>query len=220
MVFQKDGSTLQIIEKNSLQLVYGLGACCIGIVLAVIGLATIGFSAQLLPFIVVGILFTIFGIFMVRYVETRTVTITSDGAITIEYKRMIGDKQWMRRLDRADIRSLDYVKGFDGSKPIIHGERWDTLYLNVIFDEQIEIAKRFMVEWTVNKFGIPFYKRSVPLDAEATEIGNLLGIPINIISSEKVRDAPHSIYIPRDKMAYLMQRPTQAQLDHERDVKK
>ena len=49
MIFQKNGSTLQIIEKNTLQLVYGLGAGSVGVVLAAIGLYT-----QELPFIVVG----------------------------------------------------------------------------------------------------------------------------------------------------------------------
>ena len=113
MIFQKNGSTLQIIEKNTLQFVYGLSACSVGVVLAAIGLDT-----QELPFIVVGLLLTVFGIFMVKYVETRTVTMASDGTITIEYKRMIGDKRWIRRLDRTDVRSLDYLKGFDGSEHI------------------------------------------------------------------------------------------------------
>ena len=113
MIFQKNGSTLQIIEKNTLQFVYGLSACSVGVVLAAIGLYT-----QELPFIVVGLLLTVFGIFMVKYVETRTVTMASDGTITIEYKRMIGDKRWIRRLDRTDVRSLDYLKGFDGNEHI------------------------------------------------------------------------------------------------------
>ncbi len=179
-------------------------------------LAAIGLFAQQLPLIAVGLFFTIFGILMVRYVETRTTIMTSDGTITIEYKRMIGDKRWIRRLDRTDIRSLDYVKGFDGEHNVL-SERWCTLYLNVIFDEQIEIAKRFWFGWYINRFGIPSYKRNVPLDTEATEIGNLLGISIKTVSYVKVRDTLNSMYVPRDKMAPLMQRPTQAQLDHERD---
>ena len=215
MIFQKNGSTLQIIEKNTLQFVYGLSAGSVGVVLAAIGLYT-----QELPFIVVGLLLTVFGIFMVKYVETRTVTMASDGTITIEYKRMIGDKRWIRRLDRTDVRSLDFLKGFDGNEHIFFGDRWCTLYLNVVFDEQIEIADRYIVEWNINRFGLPFYKASVPLDAEATEIGNLLGIPINIISYVDLRKTLNSIYIPHDKMAPLMQRPTQTQLDHERDVQK
>ena len=189
MIFQKNGSTLQIIEKNTLQFVYGLSACSVGVVLAAIGLYT-----QELPFIVVGLLLTVFGIFMVKYVETRTVTMASDGTITIEYKRMIGDKRWIRRLDRTDVRSLDYLKGFDGSEHIFFGDRWCALYLNVFFDEQIKIADRYMVEWNINRFGLPFYKASAPLDAEATEIGNLLGIPINIISYVDLRKRLNSIY--------------------------
>lgn len=215
MIFQKNGSTLQIIEKNTLQFVYGVSAGSVGVVLAAIGLYT-----QELPFIVVGLLLTVFGIFMVKYVETRTVTMASDGTITIEYKRMIGDKRWIRRLDRTDVRSLDYLKGFDGNEHIFFRGGWCTLYLNVVFDEQIEIAARYAVEWNINRFGLPFYKASVPLDAEATEIGNLLGIPINIISYVDLRKALNSIYIPHDKMSPLMQRPTQTQLDHERDVQK
>lgn len=189
MIFQKNGSTLQIIEKNTLQFVYGLSAGIVGVMLAVIGLYT-----QELPFIVVGLLLTVFGIFMVKYVETRTVTMASDGTITIEYKRMIGDKRWIRRLDRTDVRSLDFLKGFDGNEHIFFGGGWCTLYLNVVFDEQIEIAARYAVEWNINRFGLPFYKASVPLDAEATEIGNLLGIPINIISYVDLRKRLNSIY--------------------------
>ena len=78
---------------------------------------------------------------------------------------------------------------------IFFGDRWCALCLNVVFDEQIKIADRYMVEWNINRFGLPFYKASVPLDAEATEIGNLLGIPINIISYVDLRKTLNSIYI-------------------------
>ena len=40
MIFQKNGSTLQTIEKNTLQFVYGLSAGSVGVVLAAIGLYT------------------------------------------------------------------------------------------------------------------------------------------------------------------------------------
>lgn len=213
MIFEKNGNTLRIIQKGRQQLVYGLSAFSTGVVIA-----TIGLFFQQLPLLAVGAFFTIMGMVMMRYVETRTTTITTDGTITIVYKRMIGGRQWIRRLDRTDVLSLDYVKGFDENEVDAIGDRCCTIYLNVTFNEQIEIAEKYRVNWDFNKFGIPSSKQNTPLDVEAAEIGRMLGLPVNTISYVKVKDTLNSIYTPRDKMAPILQRPTQKQLDSEHSV--
>lgn len=214
MIFENNGSTLKITLKGHQQLVYGLVTCIVGTVATIISL-----FVQQLPVFSVGVFFLVIGIVMVRYVETCTTEITSDGFITIEYKRLFGGKQWIRRLDRTDIRSLDYVKGFDdGGGFVSIGERWCTLYLNVTFDEQIVIAERYRADWTINSFGIPSGRLNASLDAEATEIGNVLNVPVNTISYVKIRDTLNSAYIHHDKMAPLFQRPSQELLDNERNV--
>jgi hypothetical protein len=109
------------------------------------------------------------------------------------------------------------VKGFDEKQVFLNSRRWCTIYLNVVFYEQIKIGSRYVHEWHITKFGIPWYKRSLPPDTEAAAIGSFLGLPVNTISYLTTASVIQNFYNPRDKMAPLMQRPTQEQLDHERD---
>ncbi len=191
----------------------------VSIVFAIV-IASVGLIINEIPLVALGAFIILLAAFLLKFVETRITTIAMEGTITIEYKRLVGSKRWVRQFNHSDVRKIDYLKGYEGTETVFFGDRWCTLYLDVVFDEQIEIGKQYMANWSWNKFGFPMVARSIPLDAEAALIGNFLKVPVNTISYVDARDIGNSIYIPHDTMRPLLQRPTQEQLDHERDFEK
>ncbi len=173
-------------------------------------------SHRALDFLV-GMLFIIAGLLAGYAAETITTLLSSDGTIVITYVRVFGHKTWIRRLNRSNIQKIDYVKSFDDTSSFGKWRRLSSIYLNVNFNEQIEIDSRLGGTWTFSKLGVPIIKDSTPLDAEANEIATFLNVPLNIIDVMRLANGIKNFYNPRDKMRPILQRPTQQQLDHECD---
>lgn len=189
--------TIVVIETQRHRIVYAALSILGGLIAVILGLFVLHELASTL----VGILFVIAGLFMGSVAETKTTQLNSDGTITIEYKRVIGHKRWVRKLNRSNILKIDHVKGN------LNGTRWlmSILYFDVDSKEQIEIGSRIEKSriWTI--------------DTEVAEIAKFLNVPVNVISLLGVKNSIKNFYNPHDKMRPLLQRPTQEQLDNEHD---
>lgn len=210
MIIQRNGGTLQVVQKQYLSLVYG-------VVIGVVGVAAmlIGVFSREMSLVAVGGLFILGAIVITKGAEIITTTFEPEGGLTILYRRVFGGRQWVRNLNRTDVLGVDYVKGFDQSSVFFNHGRWCSIYLNVSFGEQILIANRYHSTWSVNKLGIPVARNSQPLDQEAMDIGEFLGVHVNTISHLTTNEVIKNLYLPQDKMSSVLQRPTQEQLDNE-----
>ncbi len=150
------------------------------------------------------------GIVVLLLAENRSTTLLPDGNVTILYKRIIGNKRWVRRLNRKDIKTVDYIECFTKNRLGSARRSTSYIYFNVVFGEQIEIGSRYFWDWKV-------MRRAKPLNSEAAEIGDYLHIAVNTIDYLSAGAQIKNFYNPNDKMRPMLQRPTQQQLDHERD---
>lgn len=186
---------MDVVETQRHLIVYAALSVLFGLVAVAFGL----YLVHLLAFILVGLLFIITGLFMGQMAETKTTQLKSDGTISIEYKRILGRKRWVRKLNRSNILKIDHVKGH------IAGSGWlmSSVYLSLDSNEQVEIGSRIEKNsvWTI--------------DTEVSDVATFLKVPVNVIQSLNVKSSIKNFYNPKDKMRTILQRPTQQQLDQE-----
>lgn len=207
MIITRVENGLQIVESRRHNIVYAILSFGCGGLAAILGILT----SQILNLSLVGVLFMVGGAFMAWSAETLITLLHLDGTMTIEYRRILGHKLWVRTLNRSNIVKLDYVKSFGETSTFFDGyPRISSIYFVVNFAEQIEIGSRVGGGW--------IFKNSVPLDAEAHEIANFLRVPLNTIMTVSLSDSIKNVYNPHDKMRPLFQRPTQEELDRERNA--
>ena len=190
MKMQRTIEMLQVTEAGPHQLPVAGCAIALGILAVVTTVVT---STRNLAAFLVGAMFIGTGVLLAWSAETKTTTIVNDSAtVTVKYQRRFGGRCWVRTLGRSSLVKLDIVKGQKGTK----------IYLDTILNEQIEIGHRNRSD-----------DIRTALESDAIEIANFLNIPVNVITLLKLRDGISNFYNPRDRMAAVLQRPTQAQLD-------
>lgn len=210
MITEYINDSLRIQERRRHVIIYAVLLISCGGIAVIAGLLT----SQVANFSLVGGLFFAAGVLMAWSAETITTLISNDGNITIEYKRIFGGKTWIRRLNRSNVDRLDYVKAFDESVTAGKWRRISGIYLVVNFNEQIGLGRRLGGFYSLRA---PFIKDSAPLDSEANKIAHFLKVPLNTIMSVSIKDGAKKAYNPKDKMLALFQRPSQEELDRERD---
>lgn len=207
MVIKQSANKLVVYQSNQQYFIYGVvcitGTLALLLILAVTQQSDFATTLTNLAFGVVGVA-------LLNLAESRTTTFTSNGNITIVYRRMLGGRVWTRRFSTSQVVSIRYIRSFDNQQKLGRWHRISSIYLITTFQQDIEIGSR--QGGRITSLGI----RSNPhLDIEAKQIANFTKRPLTTISNIAPLEAVENIHPSNDRMTVLFNRPSQAELDAE-----
>jgi hypothetical protein len=218
MVVTHTNAGLQIIERQRMYAGYGWLLLCFAVFALLFVRGATGWQPGAAA---LAVLFLAGGIMLIRTAETITALIKPDGTVIIEYVRLYGGKRWVRNLTRADFTQVDYIRAFDTPKKGVpfagENQRSESeICLVTIWGAQISVGTRYIADWSFRGL-VPHVTAARPIDGEAAQIAAAIGVPLHTIDAMTGAQALINFYNPHDSMRAIFGRPSQEQLDHERE---